>query len=175
MLGNRHIILLFISLILASSCKKDQPIKTDLRGNAIFSENCDQRTFHYTLIPSDKELENVNGSGTIHSGGSFIIKQVLIGKYDIYLKPRGVLQKKFANIELTESQDRIDFGPFIPGDLVEDNKVNIDDYRSFSADYGATISDPEYDFLSDFNCDGVIDTTDFSSFAKAYGKTGDEP
>mgnify|MGYP006282442965 CR=1 FL=1 len=175
MFKSKYILILVALYISISSCQDDEPLRADIRGKAILPSSCGEREFTYILVPNNAELENKYGSGLIDSTGSFTIRQVFIENYDIYLKPRGVLQKKFSDINVLECQNRIEFGPFTPGDLNEDNTVNVDDFRIFSSNYGTSMSDPEYNILSDFNCDGVIDKPDFAAFSAAYNETGDEP
>jgi len=148
---------------------------TNLRGKAILPDSCAQRDFNYILVPHNPDFENQYGSGIIDSGGSFSINHVLVDNYNVFIKPKGLLQKKFSGIDVQECQNRIDFGPFIHGDLDDDNTVDVDDFGIFSGAYGTTMSDLEYNALSDFNCNGEIDVDDFSVFSEAFGKTGDEP
>lgn len=88
--------------------------------------------------------------------------------YDIRISIPGFLSKVTTNVAL-DSSAVLDTGSLHPGDLNQDKKINWQDYATWKAGYGQTVTND----LRDFNGDGKIDFFDFAvSFgSKCYNAT----
>lgn len=61
------------------------------------------------------------------------------------------------------------YGNLCDADYNQDGVVGTPDYPFFTAAYGATSSDPNYNAAVDCDCNGVIDDADFDCFAAGFG------
>lgn len=62
--------------------------------------------------------------------------------------------------------------PLIPGDIVDDNKVDLDDFTAMVEDFGRRM--PASGSPADLDFDGDVDIDDYNLFVENFGKVGDE-
>jgi len=96
------------------------------------------------------------------------------GDLTIYAKGPSHLQRRITTINrIIPGENTIDATnlPLIPGDIVDDNEVNIDDYNVLVRHFGSRM--PVEGSLADLNFDGRVDIFDYNLIIRHFGKTGD--
>jgi hypothetical protein len=114
-------------------------------------------------------------SGSIDPDNNLTATDLPAGTYDVFVKLSGYLKKGYANIVIDSGDNSMTGGSFIQGDLNDDNSIDIQDFSIFSANYGRSLGDPDYNPAADLNCDDTVDIIDFSVFSSNLGLEGDEP
>jgi len=61
----------------------------------------------------------------------------------------------------------------LPGDLVQDNTIDLFDLIEFFTAYGTATSDETFQPNADLTGDGLVDLFDLIAFFAHYGTTGD--
>jgi len=96
------------------------------------------------------------------------------GDLTIYAKGPSHLQRRISTINrIIPGENTIDATnlPLIPGDIVDDNEVNIDDYNVLVRHFGSRM--PVEGSLADLNFDGRVNIFDYNLIIRHFGKTGD--
>lgn len=111
----------------------------------------------------------------INPDGSFYIQAQLTPGLLTISSP-GFLTAK-AEYHFKTGQKDIHFGEIvlIPGDVNQDNAINIADFTLFMSHYRSHASEPTYLSIADFNKDGQINIKDLTLLGKHFGKFGDQP
>jgi hypothetical protein len=61
----------------------------------------------------------------------------------------------------------------LPGDIINDNRVNIFDLGLLADAFNSTPGTPKWNDNADLNCDGKVDIFDLGLLADTFGKQGD--
>jgi len=103
------------------------------------------------------------------------------GTYDITFKDRPFLRTRVANVVIGSSGVSGVNPTLVPGDITDDNTVNLSDFSKLSTYYGLSSSASNWlttdsqgvrPFDCDLNGDGTVNLVDFSSLSSNYGLTG---
>jgi hypothetical protein len=103
--------------------------------------------------------------------GEFTLSTVLPpGTYDVTVKGDRWLRAKLQNVTFTaEGASGLAFGELIPGDVSENNAVDLADYLALAATFDRH---PPFDSRADLNGDGAVDLADFLLLAAHYEMVG---
>jgi hypothetical protein len=92
------------------------------------------------------------------------------GTYDVTAKGDRWLRARLQNVTFTAAgASGLDFGELIPGDVSENNAVDLTDFLFLAATYGAS---PPLIPTADLNGDGAVDLSDFLLLAANYETVG---
>jgi hypothetical protein len=61
----------------------------------------------------------------------------------------------------------------LPGDVNNDNRVDITDLGLLAAAFGATSASPNWNANADLDGNGIVDIADLGLLASTFGKSGD--
>lgn len=104
------------------------------------------------------------------------------GTYDIYVRVKGFLRKKFDNVSVTDGIYSGLTATLVNGDINRDNSIDVADYALISANYSLSDSDTTWDRIDenfvapkdcDLNGDGSIDIADYAIISANYNQEGD--
>jgi hypothetical protein len=171
MISQRALFVLLAFSIMISACNED-PV--NLRGQVAGPKICQPIELEYYLESTDDAAKSDSGVTSVKPDGTFTIENISTGTYDIFLKPEGYLQMKFAGRAILEDDTKIEFGTFSPGDLNNDNYINAEDFAILTECFGSDSSSQTYNPAADMDCNGIIDKIDFTTFSKSFGMMGDE-
>jgi hypothetical protein len=92
------------------------------------------------------------------------------GTYDVTAKGDRWLRARLENVTFTATgAPGLAFGELIPGDVVEDNSVDLGDFLALAATYEVS---PPAEARADLNGDGAVDLADFLLLAANYEAVG---
>jgi hypothetical protein len=92
------------------------------------------------------------------------------GTYDVTAKGDRWLRARLQNVTFTATgASGLAFGELIPGDVVEDNAVDLADFLALAATYEVS---PPTDARADLNGDGAVDLADFLLLGAHYETVG---
>jgi hypothetical protein len=108
----------------------------------------------------------------LNSDGTFSLSGVPTGSYQLAIKGKKWLQK---NVSVDASGGDVTGVnvTLLPGDINNDNRVNIIDLGLLADAFGSTSSSPKWNANADLNCDGRVDIVDLGLLADGFGKIGD--
>lgn len=98
--------------------------------------------------------------------------QIPVGIYDLYIEIDGMLRNKIENYTTGTGLNTIDLDDVFVGDMDDNNSINLSDVSVFSSCFGTTLTSPEYNFLTNLNCDGSVNILDFSLMSANFGMQG---
>lgn len=106
--------------------------------------------------------------GGVYSG---TISGIAPGTYDVYIKGREHLDRRFSSIGLLSLINTEDWSgtELLTGDADNNNTINIQDFGILVVNYYSTIDNP-----ADFNLDSITNIQDFRFIAENYLLTGDQ-
>jgi hypothetical protein len=148
---------------------------TDISGTIEWDGDCGMRSGTIELYNEGTSSFQGEYPIEVAEDGSFEAVTLRAGIFDLYVKVDGYLQKVVEGVTLNTGPNEVSVPALTPGDISGNNAVGIQDFSAFSAAYGTSQGDPEYDGLADMNCDGEIGIQDFSTFSSNYGLSGDTP
>ena len=88
------------------------------------------------------------------------------------MKVSGYLSAGLGNQTLVNGANNLNFGSLLPGDINNDNVVNIIDVSYVNSTFGKTSGQADFNPLADFNCDGVVNIIDISILNSSFGMSG---
>jgi hypothetical protein len=108
---------------------------------------------------------------SLSAAGEFTFTTPLpAGTYDVTAKSDRWLRARLQNVTFTAAgASGLAFGELIPGDVVEDNAVDLADFLALAATYEAS---PPTEARADLNGDGAVDLADFLLLAANYETVG---
>jgi hypothetical protein len=108
---------------------------------------------------------------SLSASGEFTFTTPLpAGTYDVTAKSDRWLRARLQNVAFTAAgASGLAFGELIPGDVVEDNAVDLADFLALAATYEAS---PPTEARADLNGDGSVDLADFLLLAAHYEAVG---
>jgi hypothetical protein len=109
---------------------------------------------------------------TLAADGSFRLSSVPIGNYQIAIKGSRWLQKVVAVNAVTGDVSGVN-ATLRPGDINNDNTVNIQDLGLLADAFNTTPASPNWNANADLNCDNRVNITDLGLLADNFGKNGD--
>jgi hypothetical protein len=107
----------------------------------------------------------------LSAAGEFTFTTALpAGTYDVTAKSDRWLRARLQNVAFTAAGvSGLAFGELIPGDVVEDNAVDLGDFLALAATYEVV---PPTEARADLNGDGAVDLADFLLLAAHYETPG---
>jgi hypothetical protein len=107
----------------------------------------------------------------LSAAGEFTFTTALpAGTYDVTAKSDRWLRARLQNVAFTAAGvSGLAFGELIPGDVVEDNAVDLGDFLALAATYEVV---PPTEARADLNGDGAVDVADFLLLAAHYETVG---
>ncbi len=153
----------------------ENPICASLTGNIQLYANCSDIELKAMLYEPGTNVFVQEVFTTIDEYGDFILEGITPGAYDIYLKPKNYLQKRYNNYILLGGVQQIITGIYVGGDVNDDNKINVVDASCFNVCFGSILGDPNYQGSADLNCDSYINLVDASLMNFGFGISGIEP
>jgi hypothetical protein len=92
------------------------------------------------------------------------------GVYDVTVKGDRWLRAILRNVTVTEAgASGLEFGDLIPGDVSDDNSIDLADFLLLASAYEA---DPPTEPRADLNGDGAVNEADFLLLAQHFGESG---
>lgn len=147
-----------------------------LAVSTIWDSNCMQRDLNVKFFAPGDTIMLYSFTTSINSNGSFSLSDTIAaGNYDIYAKLDGFLAKGFYDQSLSPGGNTLSLGTFEPGDLNNDNAVNLIDVTVLNTTFGMSEGDSNFNYLADSNCDGQVNIVDVSPQFVAFGQTGMQP
>lgn len=119
----------------------------------------------------------VSPDGLLYAGTN-----LATGSYDIYVRVKGFLRKKFDNVGIDNGFYSGLSATLLNGDINGDNTVDIGDYALISTNYNLTESDTTWtrideNFVApkdcDVNGDGSVDVGDYAIVSANFDQEGD--
>jgi hypothetical protein len=105
--------------------------------------------------------------------GAFSIPNVPRGNYTLAFKGAKWLRTVRTNVNASSGNVSGVNVVLRPGDLNNDNIIDLFDLITLFENYGLTSEDPEWDGVADLNCDGFMDLFDLILLFENYGTAGD--
>lgn len=147
-----------------------------LSGTADWNNSCGDRSITLTFYAPGNATLLYSYTTTIDENGDFDLSDsIAAGNYDIYAKIDGTLAKSYLNEYISAGANTLLLGSFIPGDLSDNNFINISDFSLLNVSFGSIEGDANYNYLADMNCDGTINIIEFSLLNIGFGQTGASP
>jgi hypothetical protein len=156
------------------------------RANPLFTHEevkgtlaLDQRpTFSGTVTflfrAQDGSVPNFTRTATPAADGTFTLTNIPTAPFDVFIKRPFYLQKRVDFDAAGGDTSKLD-GTLLPGDLIDDEIIDLFDLIEFFGAYGASPSDSNWNVNADFNADNIIDLFDLIIFFGNYGASGDVP
>ncbi len=146
--------------------------ETILNGSVNSSPNCNNRSATLSFYqPGTATLVSAIAT-SIDQNGHFEILNPPIGTYDLILNANVSLNIGIPNYEVNDGENILDFGSLKPGDINNDNAINVIDISYVNLSFGKSIGDTFFDPRADSNCDGIVNIVDLSILNMSYLKTG---
>ncbi len=149
------------------------PVGTaSIEGEADWNGSCGSRPAIIKLYdPNTGEMVSEYNT-MINENGDFNVSINEVGTFDIVFKVSGYLSEAMPDHTIVAGSNTMICGALFPGDINNDNLVNMYDVSSMNLYFGSTIGDSNYNPLADFNCDGVITIIDISMLNTTFGMAG---
>ena len=148
---------------------------SQLDGLLEWNPICGSRQIKFQFYEPNSNVLIDEFFGVIGSTGDYSVPDVVPGEYDIYFKVKGFLARGIYSFETVPGINILYVGSIIPGDINNDNLVNISDLSILNFSYGSQNGDDNFVTGSDLNCDGVVNVIDVSLLSPAFGSIGDQP
>lgn len=146
-----------------------------LTGSADWNNSCGDRGLTVNFYEPGTNVLVISFSTSIDANGDFNLGEVPVGTFDIFAKIDGRLANGYYNETITVGANSLALGSFIPGDLNNNNGINITDFSLLNISFGSSEGDANYNFLADMNCDGNVNIIDVSILNIGFGQVGDSP
>lgn len=148
---------------------------TQLDGLLDWNSACGSREVEIRLFVPETTSLLYEHNGMIGVNGNYSIPEIDPGEYDIYFKVKGYLTRKVSNVTVNPGLNTLSIGGITPGDVNNNNSVNLSDISQFNYAFGSQIGQPDYYQIADYSCDGFINIIDLSLLGQWYGTMGDSP
>jgi hypothetical protein len=112
-------------------------------------------------------------TAVLAADGSYTIPGVLPQKYDLAIKGGSWLQKVLSGIDASGGSVTGVNATLLPGDINNDNKVNISDLGLLADAFNSDPTGPKWNVNADLNRDGKVNIADLGLLADSFGKNGD--
>jgi hypothetical protein len=132
-----------------------------------------------TAIPIRFQFRPADGSPSfdltafLAADGSYTLPGVLPKNYSLAIKGRRWLQKVISGVNASGGSVTGVNATLVPGDINNDNKVNITDLGLLSDAFNSQPGALNWNVQADLNCDGKVDITDLGILADNFNKNGD--
>jgi hypothetical protein len=128
--------------------------------------------------PLDLEFRPVDSAPftrhiALAADGSFSLNGVPAKKYAVAIKGSKWLQKVVSNVDATNGDVTNLAATLLPGDINNDNKVDIVDLGLMADSFGKSQGQAGYNANADLNCDNAVNIVDLGILADDFGKNGD--
>ncbi|HKL02741.1 MAG TPA: ThuA domain-containing protein, partial [Cryomorphaceae bacterium] len=140
----------------------EAPCAGFLNGSVNWNTLCGARSGLLSIYDSGSQNPIEAFELEVSEDGEFVLSDLPIGTFDLYIKVEGFLQKVAIDIAIEAEPTAVDFGTLTPGELSGDNAISVPDFSGFSTAYGTAEGDSNFNQLADFNCDGAINISDYS-------------
>jgi hypothetical protein len=134
---------------------------TDMAGASL--------TLEFRLVDGPPFIRHV----TLAADGSFSLNGIAAKKYAVAIKGSRWLQKVVTNVDATNGDVTNLDATLLPGDINNDNKVNITDLGLLADSFGKSQGQTGYNANADLNCDNKVNITDLGILADNFNRSGD--
>ncbi len=148
---------------------------SQLDGLVEWNPICGSRQIKFEFYEPNTDILVDQYFGLIGETGDYSVPEVVPGVYDIYFKVKGFLARGIYSFETDPGINVLYVGSIIPGDINDDNVVNISDLSLLNWSYGSQDGNTNFSIGSDLNCDGAVNVIDLSILSPAFGTIGDQP
>jgi len=104
--------------------------------------------------------------------GKFDVTNIPMGTYKLAIKGSKWLQR-VLNVTVGNGNNSVPTITLLPGDVHEDNTINIDDLSDLVDAFFTAPDDPFWNENADLNCDDTVDVLDLSLLADSFFLSGD--
>lgn len=147
-----------------------------LAVTANWNSNCTEKDLSVALYAPGDTTMLYSFTTSIEGDGTFELSDdIAAGNYDIYAKLDGFLAKGFYNVPISAGSNTLTMGSFKPGDLNNDNVVNILDVSLLNLSFGLSDGDSNFNYLADVNCNGYVNLIDVSILIIYFTQGGAHP
>jgi hypothetical protein len=105
--------------------------------------------------------------------GAFTLSDIPPNTYDLAIKGPKWLQTVVSGLSVKGQPVSNVTATLRPGDINNDNTVNLDDLGLLADAFDTTPADPDWNANADLNGDGKVDISDLSLLVDSYGTRGD--
>jgi hypothetical protein len=110
---------------------------------------------------------------TLAADGSYLALNIVPGTYDVAIKGSKWLRKVVTSVQVTSDTTTGVDATLLPGDINNDNKVNILDLGLLADSFGKSQGQTGFNPDADLNCDNTVNIVDLGVLADNFGKSGD--
>lgn len=138
---------------------------------------------HVSYFDSTSTTKIAGGTSWVSTDGLLYAGTDLpTGTYDLYVKVRGFLRKKFDNVTITNGTYGGLTATLLNGDINGDNTIDVADYAYISSNFNLTDADSTWERVDanliapkdcDLNGDGSIDIADYAIVSENFNREGD--
>jgi hypothetical protein len=124
------------------------------------------------------EFRPTNGNATftkdvtLNADGSYSLSDIPIWPYKLAIKGSRWL-RKVITVNATGGDVSSVNATLLPGDINNDNTVNILDLGLLADTFGKSLGQTGFNPNADLNCDGKVNIADLGLLADSFGKSGD--
>jgi hypothetical protein len=90
------------------------------------------------------------------------------GTYDITVLGEATLMNVKRNVVISAPRSSVEMGTLLEGDANNDHIINFDDFAILSKSWMTSQSQPEYNAMVDFDCNGLINRADLYLLASNW-------
>lgn len=153
------------------------PLETEIQGQVAINGYGDLTGRQVTLWLRDAGTQTVRDTltATLDASGAYSVSTAETGTFDIVARGPSTLRRKLSGVAvggpLVTGVNFTGARELLPGDIVVDNVVNLDDFLVLASTYEvAPPSVPE----ADLNGDGLVNLDDFLLLAAVYETSGED-
>jgi probable HAF family extracellular repeat protein len=129
------------------------------------------QTITLTFRPTDGS-DAFTRSVLLSPSGTFSLTGIPSTKYQVAVKGAKWL-RRVVPVDASRGTASPLTATLLPGDINDDNKVNIADLGLLADAFGSTPASSRWNANADLNCDNRVDITDLGLLADNFGKNGD--
>jgi alpha-tubulin suppressor-like RCC1 family protein len=133
--------------------------------------NAPPQTLTFELRPKDKSATLLRYA-TVGPNGAFKITGFPRKKFTVRIKGAKWLAKVVA-VDATNGSVSGVTATLLPGDINNDNKVDIADLGLLADAFNTTPASPKWNADADLNCDGKVNIADLGLLAGSFNRAGD--
>jgi hypothetical protein len=125
----------------------------------------------FTFRPTDGSPA-LTQTTTLGTDGTFFLSDVPAGHYTLHVKGSKWLARNVSVNTIPGDVSGLSL-TLVPGDINNDNKVNLMDWGLFVDAFNTDPTSPHWNTNADLNCDDKVNILDLGLLADGFGKRGD--